>query len=208
LCIDENPDVRARSAPVIAYLDDTRATGALLALLEDSEWFVRMHAARALARNKFMSSAPKIAQRLTDSQWMVREATTRTLLSFGQEGLDCLIDHALNTRDRYSKEQIADEFQRAGVIPTLLAQYARTQNAREIHVLRQFADLGKTSCMLAAMEESSDRFLRRKFLADFGRHPDPQIRGWVKSLDGGAPHLELPRGAAVRAAMRPHEEGA
>src|SRR5579859_5207553 len=84
LCLDNNADVRARTAAVIAFVADPRATPVLLTLLEDPQWFVRLHAARALARRKDISRAKLIAHRLTDSQWMVREAVTRTLLAYGR----------------------------------------------------------------------------------------------------------------------------
>ena len=87
LCLDDNPDVRARAAPVIALLADGRATPALLTLLDDAQWFVRMHAARALAKRKDLPRAKLIAHRLTYTQWMVREAATRTLLAHGRAGL-------------------------------------------------------------------------------------------------------------------------
>jgi HEAT repeat protein len=203
LNVDENPDVRARSAPVIAYLADPRAASALLLLLGDKEWFVRLHAARALAKPKYISRANYIASRLCDTQWMVREAATRTLFSFGREGLSQLYDHALSTTDRYSKEQIADEIQRAGLIPGLLAQYAEGENGKEAQVIEQLVDLGKTSYMLEALEASSERNLRRKFLADFGRHSDPQIRSWVKGLAGGQPSSKFRRRSTLPDAAAP-----
>lgn len=203
LKLDENPDVRARAAPVIAYLPDPRATSALLILLGDKEWFVRLHTARAFAKRKYESRAYLIAGRLCDTQWMVREATARTLFSFGREGLSQLCNHALTTTDRYSKEQIADELQRAGLIPQLLSQYAQNGKGREFRLLEQLADLGKTSYILEAVEGSPERNIRTKFLADFGRHSDPQIRSWVKGLASGNPFSKLRHRSLVPGATVP-----
>ncbi len=183
-CFDDNPDVRARSAPVIAYLSDPRATPVLLTLLGDPQWFVRLHTVRALAKRKFLPQTEQIADRLTDSQWAVREAAARTLLVFGRVGVDRLADHLLNSRDRYSQEQIADEMQRAGLIPTLLAQYAGEsgRNGREFSVFKQMAEMGKTSYLLSILSTNPDRSLRKRFLMDFGRHPNAQIRAWVRQM--------------------------
>ena len=181
LCKDANPDVRARSAPIIAYMDDPRALPTLLILLEDEQWYVRMHTVRALAKHRFISRAGLIGRSLTDSHWMVREAAVRTLLSFGRRGLDQILSHFLTTPDRYSKEQIADDIQRAGLIPAILTQYGANGECRETHVLEQLADLGKTSYLLASLTASSNHPLRQKFLASYGRHADLQIRSWVKS---------------------------
>jgi HEAT repeat protein len=192
-CFDDNGDVRARSAPIIAYLNDVRATPVLLTLLDDPQWFVRLHTVRALAKRKFISQGEQISQRLTDTHWLVREAAAQTLLVFGHAGVDQLADHMLSTQDRYSREQIADEMQRTGLIPTLLTQYATSSDKREARVLGQLADLGKTSYMLATLISSSDRNLRKKFLADFGVHHDPRIRAWVKKLATFEPDTEIRR---------------
>jgi HEAT repeat protein len=191
LCFDENPDVRARTAPVISRLADPRATPVLLTLLEDPQWFVRLHAVRALAKRKYLSQAPRVAQRLTDPHWMVREAAARTLLVFGRVGSDHLASHFLSTEDRYSREQIADEMQRAGLIPGLLAQFGSAEDDVEANVLEQFAQMGKTSYLVAVLRHSSEHNLRKKFIERFGRYPDPQIRAWLRHIATEEPDEEL-----------------
>jgi HEAT repeat protein len=182
LCFDENPDVRARAASVISYLSDPRSTPVLLTLLEDSQWFVRLHAVRALAKRKFLPQAQQVAQRLTDPHWMVRQAAARTLLVFGRVGSEQLAQHFLDTEDRYSREQIADEMQRAGLIPNLLAQYASGRDGAETEVIDMLVQMGKTSYIVSVLQGSPERNLRKKFLEDFGREPEPNIRAWIKNL--------------------------
>jgi len=191
LCFDENPDARARSARALSYLFDQRATLALMTLLEDPQWFVRLHAVRSLAKRKFLSQADAIGKRLTDSHWMVREAAARTLMVFGRAGLDQLTRHFLETQDRYSREQIADEMQRAGLLPSLLAQYASEPKGDEVEVFRQLSGMGKTSYLISTLTSSSDRSLKKKFLLDLGAHPDPQIKTWVRQLAARETDLEL-----------------
>jgi len=182
LAFDENPDVRARSAPVIAFLADPRATPVLLTLLEDGQWFVRLHAVRALAKRKFLSQAPQVARRLTDSHWMVRESAARALLVFGRVGSEQLAAHLLSTEDRYSREQIADEMQRAGLIPALLAQYGAEREGSGERVIDMLIQMGKTSYLVWALETSPELELRKKFLITYGQEPDPQIRSWVNRV--------------------------
>jgi HEAT repeat protein len=191
LCFDENPDVRARSAAVISYLADPRSAPVLLTLLDDTQWFVRLHAVRAMAKRKFLPQAPQIAERLTDSHWMVREAAGRTLLVFGRVGSGYLAEHFLQTQDRYSQEQIADEMQRAGLIPGLLAEYAIGDGGAQGRVIEQMAHMGKTSYLVSVLRSTSELDLRKKFLEDFGRHPDPQIQAWVRHLAIRDPDEEL-----------------
>ena len=183
LPIDENPDVRARSAPVIAHFTDERAASTLLKLLEDPVWFVRLHALRSFAGHRFLPYAARISNALTDTNWRVRETAVRTLRGFGQPGLDLLTTHFLSTRDRYSREQIADEFQRAGLVPVLLTRCTETGNGRETAVLRHLAEMGKTSYMIAALENGTGNGkLRRGFLQLLGQSPDPQIQQWVEQV--------------------------
>jgi HEAT repeat protein len=191
LCFDESPDVRARSASVISYLDDPRGIPALLALLEDSQWFVRLHAVRALGKRRFMSQASRLAQRLTDPHWMVREAAARAFLPFGQYGTSHLFEHFLVTPDRYTKEQIADEMQRTGIIPNLLEQYAQVEKGQEAQVISHLADMGKTSYLIAVLLASPGQGLARKFLQEFGHHPNPGIQDWVKHLAEGGDDPDL-----------------
>jgi HEAT repeat protein len=207
LPFDPNPDVRARAAPVIANLADQRAASTLLKLLADSMWFVRLHAARAFARSRFLAHAGRISSALTDPNWRVRETVVRTLRSFGPPGLDLLTAHFLGTDDRYSREQVADEFQRAGLIPGLLTRSAETGNGRDTAVLRHLAEMGKTSYMISVLENGEGRGeLRKKFLQQFGRDPDPQIHEWVEHVAVQEPDFDV-RALAQEALAAVHERG-
>ena len=182
LPFDENPDVRARSAPVIAYIPDARSTAVLLTLLQDSEWFVRLHVVRAMAKRKFLTQANRVSESLTDPHWMVREAAARALLVFGRGGVDQLTEHFLATDDRYSREQIADEMQRAGLIPVVLEQFTNNVNPRAGLVLDYLTNMGKTSYLVSYLDASADHTMQRKFIEGFGQRPDPQIRIWVRKI--------------------------
>ncbi len=182
LPFDENPDVRARSAPLIGYLGDPRSTAVLLTLLQDAEWFVRLHSVRALARRKYLPQASRVAERLTDSHWMVREASARALLAYGRQGVDQLVAHFLSTDDRYSREQIADEMQRAGLIPTVLQEFASEPGSQSRELINQLAQMGKTSYIVSYLESDADHDVQKKFVEDFGGQKDPQIRAWVRRL--------------------------
>lgn len=208
LPFDTNPDVRARSAPVIGYLTDQRAASTLFTLLEDPVWFVRLHAARSLARPRFLPHADRMTAALTDSNWRVRETAVRTLRGFGPAGLDLLTRHFLATGDRYSREQVADEFQRAGLIPDLLTRSAETRNGRETAVLKNLAEMGKTSCMISVLETGrGNDELRKTFLQQFGCCPDPQIHQWVEQLAVAEPNFDVRALAqAVLAAGQPQGE--
>jgi hypothetical protein len=72
-----------------------------------------------------------------------------------------------------------------------LSRFGENGESREGQVLRQFADLGKTSYLLAILTGSSDHPLRQKFVVNFGKHTDPQIQAWLKTVPTPAPHDDL-----------------
>jgi HEAT repeat protein len=150
LCSDENLDVRARAAGVIAHMDDRRATPALLELLKDAQWPVRLHAVRALSQPRYVREAAAIARRLTDSHWMVREAAVGTLLTFGQDGLDHLLETFLTGHDRYCQEQIAEAIHRAGLIPHIFKQRRRPVEGQAVQPAEHLARLSRAIARASA----------------------------------------------------------
>ena len=131
LRLDANPDVRARAADVIGWMKADRASPALSELSEDPEWFVRLHAVRALAHQS-PSAIEAFARRLTDPHWRVREAATQALCAQGRAGFDRLLEHFLSTEDRYSQEQVAEQFERAGLISSNFLQVLSDLETRAI----------------------------------------------------------------------------
>lgn len=183
LAFDVNPDVRAQAAHVIGRLADPRSGPVLLGFLKDSVWFVRLHALRSLAKPKFASHAGRVANALTDSNWRVREAAARALRAFGSAGLDELMARFLATQDRYSREQIADEFQRAGLIPQLVARCAENGSNQETAVLSLLVEMGKTSYIISLLDlGEGNRDLRKQFLRKLGQKSARQIPQWVQPV--------------------------
>jgi HEAT repeat protein len=112
---DDNSDVRARAAEAISYLEDPRVLPALKRLAEDSTWFVRLRAVRAAAGRREAGAEEILVEHLTDSHWRVREAAVQGCVRLGQRGLQKLVNHFRVTRDRYSREQIAEEIERCSL---------------------------------------------------------------------------------------------
>ncbi len=191
LPFDENPDVRARTAPVISYLPDPRSAPVLLSLLQDGAWFVRLHALRALSKRKYLPHATQIAHALSDPQWRVREAAVRALRAFGTIGINEMTAHFLSTNDQYSREQIADEIQRAGLLTGILNQYSEEHDEQSGEVVRQLAGMGKTSYMINIMLSESDIAMRTKIFETFKDSRDLQIQSWIQHLATDEPDDQL-----------------
>jgi HEAT repeat protein len=184
LASDPDPEVRGRAVAVIAHLDPARSAPVLRELLDDPAWFVRLRTLRAFAERRGSPELGEISRRLTDPHWAVREAAAQALLAFGPEGVDKLLEHFLNSGNPAGQEQVVEEMQRAGLIPLLLERYGNDTHGREARVIEQLLSLGVTSCLLGVLKNSSDAHLRKKFLEEFGQHPDPRIQARVKDLAG------------------------
>jgi len=118
--LDESPDVRARAAVVISHFHDDTSAALLRKLLEDEVWFVRMHATRAAAHKLYLPLAGEVVQRLTDPNWLVREAASKALIQMGDLGADFILEAFIHSQDRYTNEQICEELQRSGLLLTML----------------------------------------------------------------------------------------
>jgi HEAT repeat protein len=172
LALDENPDVRARAATVIARLADPRAGLRLGMLLEDAEWFVRLHAVRAVAQRRFIKLARNVTEHLTDANWRVREAAVRTLLSFGLAGAERLREHFLTTQDPYSLEQIVEELQRHGLLPLLLDDFGHDSDARKTRVIERLIRMGKNSSLLTVLDGATDHRPYEPLLEELAPKPN------------------------------------
>jgi len=147
---DEWGDVRARASLVIAHFHDSLSASILQAAVEDPEWFVRLHATRAATGKLYQALAPVLARRLTDSHWLVREATVRSLRQMGDYGVEHIFRAFLTTQDRYAAEQIAEEVQRSGMLVELLANLNTEEDVRRARsVARRLVELDRTTMLQA-----------------------------------------------------------
>jgi len=153
-------------------------------MLSDPQWFVRLHAVRALGKRRFAPQAPRMADRLTDPDWRVREAAAGALVAVGQEGVDQLLEHLVDTHDRYGQEQIIEELEQAGLLPALLTQYVRGAGIREGRILETFVNLGKTCYLERFLQNGASPAMRSRFWTDFRGHPDRRIHAWAKRITG------------------------
>ncbi|HEY6292773.1 MAG TPA: HEAT repeat domain-containing protein [Terriglobia bacterium] len=180
LVVDENADVRARAADVAGYLQHPRAMSAILALLTDAEWFVRLHAVRAIAYQKLMPLAA-VRDRLTDPNWRVREASAQTLSARGGLGVEYLLDPFVNTADRYSQEQVAEQIVRAGLLPSLVASFGITGRERETRFIEGIIRLGKGDALLPVLRSALPLAKRKMLLKSLSSHPDPTVHSFAQT---------------------------
>jgi len=184
LAVDEDADVRARAADVAGYLEDPRALSAILALLADGEWFVRLHAVRAIAHQRLMPLAA-VRGRLTDPHWRVREASAQTLCAQGRLGVDCMLDHFLNTDDCYSQEQVAEQLVRSGWLPSLVASFGMAGRERETRFVEGIVRLGRGAALIPVLRSALPPAKREMLLKSLWSHPDPMVHSFAEACVSG-----------------------
>ncbi|HUI44226.1 MAG TPA: HEAT repeat domain-containing protein [Terriglobia bacterium] len=171
LAADECPDVRARACDVIARLDSSIALPPLLQLADDFEWYVRLHAVRALGRLT-ITSLTALRQRLTDRHWRVREAAAQTLSARGARGLEALLEHFLTTEDRYSQEQVAEQIARAALMPACLEALAAPGGAVEARFVARMTRIGYDEAVAPNLGTGRQSRAHAYPEKAFARHPN------------------------------------
>jgi HEAT repeat protein len=111
---DPSPNVRAALAEGLPAVY-RRPTIALRRLLADDEWFVRMHAARALGEKKVIRTAPAIAELLRDPSWWVRDAAEKALVALGRAGIREAL-RLLEDDDPFARDSAAEVLQESGYL--------------------------------------------------------------------------------------------
>lgn len=192
-------DVRARAALVIGHFHDTAANDILQRLLSDPEWFVRLHACRAAAGKFFLAIAPAIAERVSDSNWLVREAAVESLHEMGAFGIDQLYQIFVSTEDRYVAEQICEEIQRSGLLAELFANIDDGADRRVARlVARRMAALGKVTMLLAYLTSPVSPELKLMLIGELGACTLPDSLETLQLVAEQDPDSRV-RGAAANA---------
>jgi HEAT repeat protein len=185
LAVDEDADVRARAADVVAHLEPSRAATVLTPLLGDSTWFVRLHAVRALRHQGFTPLA-LLSQRLTDPHWRVREASVQTLFARGDSGIRRLLEHFLTTEDAYSREQVVEQIERAGLIPAVIGACGKLGRELETQFAKEMVRQGFGEVLLRASRNGGPHAKPRTLVRDLSRHPNANIDRYTRQWAGGA----------------------
>jgi HEAT repeat protein len=111
---DPSPNVRAALAEGLPGFY-RRPTIALRRLLADDEWFVRVHAARALGEVGSKLAAPAIAELLRDPSWWVRDAAEKALVALGRTGIREAL-RLLDVGDPFARDSAAEVLQESGYL--------------------------------------------------------------------------------------------
>lgn len=115
---DPDPNVRAAAVESLGSRTGTAVGAATLARLDDSEWFVRVHAARAAGHVLGAAAAPTITRLLADERWWVRTAAKDALRGIGSQAVPSVLS-ILTHPDPFARSGAAEVLQDVGFVDAL-----------------------------------------------------------------------------------------
>ena len=115
---DGDPNVRAAAVETLGTRSGHEIGVALLARLDDSEWFVRVHAARAAGHVLGAEAAPTVARHLAEERWWVRTAAKDALRGMGSDAVPSLLA-ILGHEDAFARNGAAEVLQDIGFVDFL-----------------------------------------------------------------------------------------
>jgi HEAT repeat protein len=168
---DSAPLVRRAAIASLARVNVATAVAAARSMLLDPVWYVRAHAARALAEAEDPDLAPEVAPLLADREWWVRTAAKDALQRMGPEVWPALVPY-LDHADQFARNGAAEVLQNIGILDSLIVLEAATArpSPTKMDMLRKIASAGG-SRMTEALLDRVDQHTRprvRDLLASLG----------------------------------------
>ena len=130
---DSDPNVRAAAVETLGTRSGMAVGAALLARLDDNEWFVRVHAARAAGHVLGADAAPRITRHLAEERWWVRTAAKDALRGMGSEAVPSLLA-ILGHEDPFARNGAAEVLQDIGFVDFLALENPRSPLLERIYV--------------------------------------------------------------------------
>jgi HEAT repeat protein len=115
---DADPNVRAAAVETLGTRSGNAVGAALVSRIDDSEWFVRVHAARAAGHVVGADAAPSITRLLADERWWVRTAAKDALRGMGADAVPSLLS-ILAHADPFARNGAAEVLQDVGFVDFL-----------------------------------------------------------------------------------------
>jgi HEAT repeat protein len=121
---DADANVRAAAVEALATRSGREVKEAVLRLLDDPEWFVRVHAARSAGHVAGAGSAFALAGLLGHERWWVRTAAKDALEGIGADAVPALIP-VLSSYDEFARNGAAEVLQDIGLVDHLALEDPR-----------------------------------------------------------------------------------
>jgi HEAT repeat protein len=152
---DPDPNVRAAVVETLGTRSGKAVGTALLARLDDTEWFVRVHAARAAGHVLGVEAAPTITRLLAEERWWVRAAAKDALRGMGSEAVPALLA-MLGHDDLFARNGAAEVLQDIGFVDFLVLDNPRSPLLERIYAAggERYRDAAEARVDAIAHEEA------------------------------------------------------
>jgi hypothetical protein len=133
-------------------------------LLDDSVWYVRLKAAKALGDLKHERAGNLLAKRLVDANWQVRNAAATAVIAVNARPMDIFLD-TLGHTDRYAKESVCEEIQKTGFVYRLIDNLAspdRETSGKSREILKIMGSLGYGTPLREYADTGTNEAVRRE----------------------------------------------
>jgi HEAT repeat protein len=153
---DADPNVRAAVVETLGSRSGSAVGAALVARLDDSEWFVRVHAARAAGHVVGADAAPTIIRLLADERWWVRTAAKDALRGMGSDAVPSLLS-ILAHDDPFARNGAAEVLQDIGFVDFLALDSPRSPLLERIYEAggERYREAAQARAARAPMEEEA-----------------------------------------------------
>jgi HEAT repeat protein len=129
---DADPNVRAAAVETLGSRTGSAVGDATLACVDDSEWFVRVHAARSAGHVLGAAAAPTITRLLADERWWVRTAAKDALRAIGSGAVPSLLS-VLAHEDPFARNGASEVLQDIGFVDFLVRSNSRSPLLERIY---------------------------------------------------------------------------
>ena len=190
LCLsDPQPGVQEAASAVLALIADERVLIPLIDALENQDWIVRMHAAKALGRIKDARAIEPLIPLLQDKVKAVREEATIALAAIGDAALPSLLEALkhpewlvrLHAGEALGKSRSAD-----AVEPLLWVLFNDHDQAIREDVIRALGQLGDGRALEFLMTVMKEPGLRPLAVDALGKIGDRRaVQVLIAVLEGG-----------------------
>ncbi|MGQ9509837.1 MAG: HEAT repeat domain-containing protein [Thermodesulfobacteriota bacterium] len=162
-----HPEIRSKAARALGKMKDLSVVPALLRMENEHVWYVRLQVCRALGLLKDHRGIHFLMNHLLDTNWQVRAAAAEALLKIESAAFSAIAQTLKESKDRFAREQIAEEMQRCGIVEELIHSLGQPYDASmelKKDLLRILASLGIKSLMEWASKTHPSKVVREEIM--------------------------------------------
>lgn len=182
---DPEPDVRAKVARALGKIKAREAVQPLIERLKDASWVVRLQSVKALGFIREGEAIYPLLDLLRDSNWQVRSAAGNSLLKIGDLVIPSLLRMLIQTKDRYTREQIVEELQKTDILEKQINRLdsKNTKEREEASILLVAAgNSGALGFIIRTVKSHADPVIKMRLVHILSLIDHPDVTGILQEV--------------------------